>query len=536
MSTKDRSNVRLLKLMQSELSKRPSELQGKQLNCRDKQNVRRSASGKIPYIKGKSVQNKSKMKSLQVLEMQQVVFLYFGSPSHTSLTLHDFTGRLKRPAAVETAQTVAEIRQHDDIARATNAKRAPRKRTTKKTLRLEDGSLKNALTVIPPAKRINWQHHLLWPPIAASAKKVGYQARAIVKDLQTTFVADGLYNSLQPGTVSGWIHTMSMPRRWKESVLLRVEEGSCWKKGIKKSHGSQEKLVKLTHIYLKGTGRTLLLDQEPQLVEDVSKSLRALRAAGLPVNASVARNTILGFIKQQYPHLLRQANHDALQGPWTPQLSIHTVRRFLHRELKWVVRAGTKAAQKLPKDWEIQCEKTFFRLVYTIAKERVHQSLLVNADQTGVILVPGGSQKTYEEQGSRQVLIHGKEEKRAFTTVLATSNDGTVLPTQSVHKGKTPASLPSFNRRAPAEEKGHRFSLNPSKHWSSLETTKRWFDEILFPYREQMIKKHGLEPTAKVIVYIDCWSVHRSAALGAWLRAPEQKFVVPIFVPANCTC
>jgi hypothetical protein len=264
----------------------------------------------------------------------------------------------------------------------------------------------------------------------------------------------------------------------------------------------------------------------------VSKTLRAIRTAGLPVNASVARNTILAFIKQQYPNLLGQAN----PGHWTPQLSIHTVRRFLHRELKWVVRAGTKAAQKLPKDWEIQCEKTFFRLVYTIAKEGVHQSLLVNADQTGVILVPGGSQKTYEEQGSRQVLIHGKEEKRAFTAVLATSNDGTVLPTQSIHKGKTPASLPSIECRAPAEAKGHRFSLNPSKHWSSLDTTKLWFKEILFPYRVQMIKKHGLAETAKVIVYIDCWSVHRSAALGAWLRQPEQNFIIPIFVPANCTC
>jgi hypothetical protein len=268
----------------------------------------------------------------------------------------------------------------------------------------------------------------------------------------------------------------------------------------------------------------------------VSKTLRAIRTAGLPVNASVARNTILAFIKQQYPNLLGQANHEVSPGLWTPQLSIHTVRRFLHRELKWVVRAGTKAAQKLPKEWEMQCEKAFFRLVYTIAKEGVHQSLLVNADQTGVILVPGGSQKTYEEQGSRQVLIHGKEEKRAFTAVLATSNDGTVLPTQSIHKGKTPASLPSFDRRAPAEAKGHRFRLNPSKHWSSLDTTKLWFQEILFPYREQMIKKHGLDETAKVIVYIDCWSVHRSAALGAWLRAPEQNFVVPIFVPANCTC
>jgi hypothetical protein len=171
--------------------------------------------------------------------MQQVVFLYFCSTSHTSLTLDYFTGKLIRPAAVsEAPQNVADSLQHHDIARLTNAKRAQRKRMTKKTLRLEDGSLKNALTVIPPAKRVNWQHPLLWPAIASSALKVGYHTRAIVQHLQTTYAADGLYNSLTTGTVSGWIHTMSMPRRWRDSVLLRVEEGSCWHKGSKKSHGS----------------------------------------------------------------------------------------------------------------------------------------------------------------------------------------------------------------------------------------------------------------------------------------------------------
>lgn len=50
-------------------------------------------------------------------------------------------------------------------------------------------------------------------------------------------------------------------------------------------------------------------------------------------------------------------------------------------------------------------------------------------DQTGVVLVPGGNEKTYEIKGSSQVPLHGKKEKRAFTAVLLISAAGEVLPT-----------------------------------------------------------------------------------------------------------
>jgi hypothetical protein len=270
------------------------------------------------------------------------------------------------------------------------------------------------------------------------------------------------------------------------------------------------------------------------LVADVSQALLALRKAGLPVNAAIARTVILGFVQEKYPQLLRS------EGGQSPKVSLHTVRRFVRRELNWVVRAGTKASQKLAADWQLQCEKTFFRLVYAVANHKIHPSLIVNCDQTGVVLVPGGSQRTYEEKGAKQVSLHGKEEKRAFTCVLATAMNGTVLPTQSVHKGKTEASLPErcvFNissERDRATEKGHRFVLNPTKHWSNQETTQKWFTDVLFPYRERMIQQHNLSPLAKCIVYFDCWAVHRSVALMTWLR--QFHFIIPIFVPANCTC
>lgn len=64
-------------------------------------------------------------------------------------------------------------------------------------------------------------------------------------------------------------------------------------------------------------------------------------------------------------------------------------------------------------------------------------------DQTGVVLVPGANDHTYEKKRAKQIPIHGKDEKRAFTAVLPGRQTGTVLPIQSVWKGATSRSLPT---------------------------------------------------------------------------------------------
>lgn len=46
-------------------------------------------------------------------------------------------------------------------------------------------------------------------------------------------------------------------------------------------------------------------------------------------------------------------------------------------------------------------------------------------------------------RGSKQVGLIGNEEKRAFTTLLAVSAAGDLLPPQCVYEGKTDRSTPS---------------------------------------------------------------------------------------------
>lgn len=155
-------------------------------------------------------------------------------------------------------------------------------------------------------------------------------------------------------------------------------------------------------------------------------------------------------------------------------------------------------------------------------------------DQTGTVLVPGGNDNTYEIKGAKQVPIHGKEGKRAFTAVLSVDLGGKVLPTQSVWKGVLAASLPTIAASEEAKRRGHRFGLNKRTYWSSFETTKAWIAEILLAHWERIIRVHNLSLDSKMILYLDCWTIHRSKEFCEWIAA-TYLFIILLFVPANCT-
>lgn len=49
-----------------------------------------------------------------------------------------------------------------------------------------------------------------------------------------------------------------------------------------------------------------------------------------------------------------------------------------------------------------------------------------------------------------------------------------------------------------------------------------------------MLAKHELPINTKMVVYFDCWKVHKSTALLEWLKA-TYLWVIILFVPAGCT-
>jgi hypothetical protein len=65
------------------------------------------------------------------------------------------------------------------------------------------------------------------------------------------------------------------------------------------------------------------------------------------------------------------------------------MQRFLHGLLSWSLQKATQAAQKLPKDWEDQCEQSFFHKAYAIKEEAIPPELYINSDQTQLVYAPG---------------------------------------------------------------------------------------------------------------------------------------------------
>lgn len=133
---------------------------------------------------------------------------------------------------------------------------------------------------------------------------------------------------------------------------------------------------------------------------------------------------MLTAINKQIPHLL------ALQSPDQAvsfSCSDSFVRDFLCCRMNWSSRKATQATKKIPENWEEICEKTYYCIIYLIIRYRIPVSLLINMDQTGIILIPGAD-STYETKGVKQVHLLGKNEKRAFTLAVASSCEGDVLP------------------------------------------------------------------------------------------------------------
>ncbi len=136
---------------------------------------------------------------------------------------------------------------------------------------------------------------------------------------------------------------------------------------------------------------------------------------------------------------------------------------------------------------------------------------------------------------SEQLEWSSRNEKHAFTFVLSCSCKSQVLSVQSVWKRATSVSLTTKNTSLEAFAAGHRFSFNRDTDWSSPTTTKAWIAEILLLYQDERIQEHHLLADAKIISYLDCWSVHRSQEFRNWIQTEHPEIIV-LYVPVGCTC
>ena len=223
------------------------------------------------------------------------------------------------------------------------------------------------------------------------------------------------------------------------------------------------------------------------------------------------------------------------------QCSDAFVGRFVKRTLGWSKRKGTQAGQKLPVDAEDQMEACAFRLAVVIGDHDIPESCVINNDQTGQTYAQPGL-STYDEVGTNQVTIVGKEDKRSFTIMVGVSMSGDVLPFQVMYAGQTLGSCPDVSdpkspfKAANDEAKHLRFRFEPtksSKHWSNIMTMQKYVQHVLVAYFNEQRTRLG-HPDQVCLWIIDCWSVHRSQEFRDWMRT-HYPWILIRYVPGGCT-
>lgn len=230
---------------------------------------------------------------------------------------------------------------------------------------------------------------------------------------------------------------------------------------------------------------------------------------------------MVSHIQNDVPELFQRTMSDGSNF----RCSESFARRYLRNTLGWSERRATKAAQKLPANYEKLLEEAFFREAHVIRDYAVPAALRVNTDQTQLVYQQGAN-STWNQRGVKQVATVGQEEKRAFTLVPSISGSGVLLPMQGVFSGKTNASCPSPHAAWYAEAIALGYVMTPSgtaTYWSNHNTMHDLVDDSIAPYFEAQKVELNL-PSSQVSIWkIDCWSVHKSKIFLAWMKVSLSR-------------
>ena len=243
-------------------------------------------------------------------------------------------------------------------------------------------------------------------------------------------------------------------------------------------------------------------------MDAITNRLEQLREASAPVTLVTVRGIVVATILKMAPEIFDRCAKDGSSF----RCSDSYLRKWLHGTLLWSERKATRAAQKLPEDWELLCQRAFLRIAYGIKEEDIPPELFVNSDQTQVVYAQG-SKLTWTKTGSRQVTVIGEDEKRTFTVVVSVSNSGELLPFQAIYQGYSAKTCPSASAKNYHAMKAVRLRFEFSKtktYWSTHETMHTLVNDIITPYFARQKAKLGLPDSQKSIWQIDVWSVHQS--------------------------
>uniref|UniRef100_A0A1X7UV48 DDE-1 domain-containing protein n=1 Tax=Amphimedon queenslandica TaxID=400682 RepID=A0A1X7UV48_AMPQE len=130
------------------------------------------------------------------------------------------------------------------------------------------------------------------------------------------------------------------------------------------------------------------------------------------------------------------------------------------------------------------------------------------------------------EQGSSQVPVIGKEDKRETTVLLAVTASGTLLPPQLIYQRKTVGCHPKITFPT-------KWNVTHSEsHWSTTETMIEYLDTVLIPYVVETRQELELADDQRALALFDVFAAHHSNEVLSKIRA---NYIHQILVPASCT-
>ena len=360
-----------------------------------------------------------------------------------------------------------------------------------------------ALTLAYSAKRprTNW---FASPQLAAqilAAVKLHQSFQGAVTALQRDEKTAGVFDTLNESTVRQWYHSRSFTL----------------------TPHSEQRLAGHT---APRSGRPPLLTQYPDVEQYVVDAITSIRSAGGVINSIVISAFFRGMVRAKHPELFTRFRFGRRWCRW-----------WFGRTFDWTYKRGSTSGQKLPADWEEQCAAMVKRVSASAAEHKIkHPCFIINWDQTGCVLVPAGKY-TYASVKSKQVPIVGKDEKRQITAVVASTLEGEMLPLQLIFAGQDKnkqeqKAVPTLNEVTTKRVRDWHLTQTHN-HWSSLESMKDYIRVIIKKWVDNKARQHNVV-LPHVILLIDCWSVHTSAAFRDWIKVAHPNYHL-LFVPANCT-
>jgi hypothetical protein len=186
--------------------------------------------------------------------------------------------------------------------------------------------------------------------------------------------------------------------------------------------------------------------------------------------------------------------------------------------MNFVKRKATKAARKVPTDFP-EIKLAFLkRIVDCVQEHNIPPELIINWDQTGAKYVLT-SAWTLAEEGSRQVDVIGKEDKREMTLLLSCTMTGFLLPPHLIYCGKTNKCHPNITF-PPGWDIHH-----SENHWSTEATMLHFIDYVLVPYVQSTKQELGLDKDHFSLALFDVFAAHRCKSVLEALEKPHQMLL-----------